>query len=183
MTGPIARVSQRLRMIALILRLGPKAAVEVVYGQIMSFTQPRTELAECGAGTYFDRSCSIRSPENISIGKKVSVGPDNRLWASPKARLTIEDDVLLGPNVTVVTSNYSTADLESPIHAQKWIEADVVLGRRSWIGANVVVLPGVRIGEGVVIAAGAVVTTSIPAFAIAAGVPAKIIKMRGAEKL
>jgi acetyltransferase-like isoleucine patch superfamily enzyme len=100
------------------------------------------------------------------------------LWASPNARLVIGDDVLLGPNVTIVTSNYGLDDRERPISEQTWRESDVVIGRRSWLAANVVVLPGVTIGEGAVIAAGAVVTSSIPAFAIAGGVPAKVIKLR-----
>jgi acetyltransferase-like isoleucine patch superfamily enzyme len=108
----------------------------------------------------------------------VRVGPENRLWASPRARLTIGDEVLLGPNVTIVTSNYSTADRERPIYDQDWIESDVVIGPRSWLGANVVVLPGVTIGEGAVVAAGAVVTSSVPAFAIVGGVPAKVLKYR-----
>ncbi len=171
----------RLRAIALFARFGLKAAVEVVYAQMVAFTEPRSRLARCGSGVYFNRRCSITSPERVRIGNSVKFGPENRLWASPNATLTIEDDALLGPNVTLVTSNHGTADLALPIHAQDWIEADVVLGRNCWLGANVVVLPGVTIGEGAVIAAGAVVTASIPAFAIAAGVPAKVINYRGAR--
>jgi acetyltransferase-like isoleucine patch superfamily enzyme len=174
----MARLSTRLRTLMLFVRFGFKAAAELVYAQIYAFTEPRSRLGACGAGTYFNRRCSLASPENISLGKSVSVGPENRLWASPNARLVIGDDVLLGPNVTIVTSNYGLDDRERPISEQTWRESDVVIGRRSWLAANVVVLPGVTIGEGAVIAAGAVVTSSIPAFAIAGGVPAKVIKLR-----
>jgi len=162
----------------LFARFGVKAAIEVVYAQIYAHTEPRSRLGACGAGTFINRRASFASPENVALGKSVSVGPECRLWASPNARLIIEDDVLLGPNVTIVTSNYGFTDRDRPIHEQVWSESDVVLGRRCWLGANVVILPGVRIGEGAVIAAGAVVTSSIPAFAIAGGVPAKVIKQR-----
>jgi acetyltransferase-like isoleucine patch superfamily enzyme len=179
----MTRLSGRLGTALLLIRFGPKAVLELIYGQVHSSTEPRSRLARVGKGTYFNRRCSFASPENIAIGSSVTVGPENRLWASPRARLTIEDDVLLGPNVTIVTSNYGTQDRQRPIHDQDWIEADVVLGRGCWLGANVVILPGITIGEGAVIAAGAVVTSAIPAFAIAAGVPAKVLKYRGSDNV
>ncbi len=171
----MARILSRLQSFA---RFGLQAAIELVYAQIISYTEPRSRLGACGKGTYFNRRCSFASPENVSIGNFVAIGPENRLWASPRARLIIEDNVLLGPNVTIVTSNYGTADRDRPLYEQPWIESDVVLGRRCWLGANVVILPGVTIGEGAVIAAGAVVTASVPAFAIAGGVPARVLKYR-----
>ena len=174
----MAQPTGRVRTAILFARFGLKAAVELVFVQIQAFTEPRSRLGACGKGTYFNRHCSLASPENVSIGKRVSVGPENRLWASPRARLVIEDDVLLGPNVTIVTSNYGMADRDRPVHDQAWIESDVRIERGAWLGANVVVLPAVTIGEGAVIAAGAVVTHSIPAFAVAGGVPAKILKYR-----
>jgi len=149
-----------------------------MYAQILAFTEPRSRLGTCEAGAYFNRRCSFASPENVHIGARVVVGPENRLWASPKARLTIEAEALLGPGVTIVTSNYSLVDRSKAPLDQEYVESDVVIGKRTWLGANVVVLPGVTIGEGAVIAAGSVVSKSIPAWAIAAGVPAKVIKYR-----
>jgi len=174
----MARLILRLRTMLLIARFGFKAAIELVYAQIYTFTEPRSRLGACGKGVYFHRRCSFASPENVSLGNFVQIGPENRLWASPHARLIVEDDVLLGPNVTIITSNHGITDRERPIHAQDWVESDVVIGRNSWLGANVVILPGVTIGEGAVVAAGAVVTSSVPAFAIVGGVPAKVLKYR-----
>jgi acetyltransferase-like isoleucine patch superfamily enzyme len=168
----------QLKTLRLFARFGVKAAVELIFAQINAFTEPRSRLGAFGKGSWFNRRCSLASPENISIGERVSVGPENRLWASPRARLIVEDDVLLGPNVTIVTSNYGMTDRERPIHDQPWVESDVRIERGAWLGANVVVLPGVTIGEGAVIAAGAVVAHSVPPFAIAGGVPAKVLKER-----
>ncbi len=55
---------------------------------------------------------------------------------------------------------------------------DILIGNDVWIGANVLIMPGVKIGNGVIIGAGAVVIKDIPDYAIAVGIPAKVIKYR-----
>ncbi len=55
---------------------------------------------------------------------------------------------------------------------------DVIVENDVWIGCNVTLLSGVTIGRGAIIAAGAVVNKSIPPYAIAGGVPAKVIKFK-----
>jgi acetyltransferase-like isoleucine patch superfamily enzyme len=59
------------------------------------------------------------------------------------------------------------------------IPAPIVIGRKVWLGAAATVLPGVTIGDGAIVGAGAVVTKDVPANAIVAGVPAKLIRMTG----
>ena len=59
------------------------------------------------------------------------------------------------------------------------IPAPIVIGRKVWLGAAVTVVPGVPIGDGAIVGAGAVVTRDVPANAIVAGVPAKLIRMTG----
>jgi acetyltransferase-like isoleucine patch superfamily enzyme len=58
----------------------------------------------------------------------------------------------------------------------------ILIGADVWIGANAIVLAGVKIGSGALVAAGAVVTRPIPANAVVAGVPAKVIRYRNAEQ-
>ena len=58
------------------------------------------------------------------------------------------------------------------------VEKPVIIGNDVWIGDRVTILPGVRIGDGCIVGAGAVVTHDIPAFAIAAGNPAKVVRYR-----
>lgn len=57
-------------------------------------------------------------------------------------------------------------------------EANVSIGDDVWIGARAIVLPGTTIGDGAIVAAGSVVRSSVPAMAIVAGMPAKIVSTR-----
>ena len=68
--------------------------------------------------------------------------------------------------------------IQSALKVAGYAEHPVVIGNGVWIGDSVIVLPGVRIGDGSVIGAGSVVTKSIPDYAVAAGVPARVIRYR-----
>ena len=65
-----------------------------------------------------------------------------------------------------------------PVTAQAMDEADVIIGNDVWLATRVIVLPGAVIGDGAVIGAGAVVRDEIPAFAIAVGMPARVVGYR-----
>lgn len=77
-----------------------------------------------------------------------------------------------GPNVQLITENHA---LEPELRRYVYGKP-IVIKKKAWLGAGVTVLPGVTIGENAVVAAGAVVSKDVPRNAIAAGVPAKIIK-------
>jgi acetyltransferase-like isoleucine patch superfamily enzyme len=100
----------------------------------------------------------------------------------------------IGGRLVVRSTNHRTNYLNMQDWAQKRvvrsdvmvageIEREVVIGNAVWIGDSVIVLPGVTIGDGAVVGAGSVVTRSIPAFSIAVGNPARVLRNRFSEKI
>ncbi|MBA4721681.1 MAG: acyltransferase [Alcanivorax sp.] len=90
----------------------------------------------------------------------------------------IGDRTLVGYNTMILSSNHRVPPLPEKIFYAGHEKRKVTIGRDVWIGAACIILPGVKIGDGAVIAAGSVVTKDVPAAAVCAGVPAKVIKER-----
>ena len=78
-------------------------------------------------------------------------------------------------NVIINNTSYVVKDIKQNLKPSK---TGIIVGNDVWIGMNVTILPEVKIGNGVTILAGAVVSESIPDYAIAGGVPAKVIQLK-----
>ena len=91
--------------------------------------------------------------------------------------ITIGDGCLIGHNATFTTLNHSL----DPARRADMTPAPIVLGRDVWLGASVTITPGVTIGDGAIVGAGSVVTKDVPANAIVAGVPARLIRYNDAS--
>ena len=133
-----------------------------------------------GAQSAFRPGAYAIETKSISIGDRVVIRPGTMLFGFNGLRpasIIIENDVLIGSGVHIYVSNHKF-DLCNPVIDQGHLEPRRVMLRRGcWIGANSIILPGVEIGENSVIGAGSVVTKSIPSGVVAAGNPAKIIKV------
>lgn len=112
----------------------------------------------------------------ITIGN--GTGINARAYLSGQGGIQIGNEVIFGPDVKIFSENHNYADPTQTIKAQGVSRKGVIIGDNCWIGAGVTILDGVNIGNGCVIAAGSVVSRSIPENAIAAGIPAKVIKNR-----
>ena len=88
---------------------------------------------------------------------------------------------LLAPHCVLVAGNHRFDDLDRPIAQQGDDARGITIGADVWIGAGARVLDGVTLGDGCVIGAGAVVTDSIEPNSVAVGVPARVVRMRGAK--
>ena len=133
--------------------------------------------AELRPGAYAE-ACS-----KISIGNHVVIRPGTFLFADPTpggGGIIIEDKVLIGSGVHLYTNNHQFDNVNFPIFDQGYPPAkeddSIILRRGCWIGANVIILPGVEVGENSVIGAGSVVTKTVPAKAVVAGNPARLVR-------
>ncbi len=139
--------------------------------------------AQIGPGVALAPNVSFRFGERIEVGAGSHLGENCALWAgSQTGRIMIGENALLGPRVYVTASNYAYGP-SGPVMNQPRVEADVTIGANTWLGAGVIVLPGVTIGEGCIVGAGCVVTRSLPAGAVAAGIPARILNMRDGSEI
>lgn len=125
----------------------------------------------CYGGVWID------IPRNITIGDDVDLSKDVTITTA--GGVVIKDRVMIGYGTKILSSNHRIPDnINEPIRFSGHEVKLVSIEEDVWIGANVVILPGVTIKTGAVIAAGAVVTKDVPEYAIMAGIPAKLIKMR-----
>jgi acetyltransferase-like isoleucine patch superfamily enzyme len=118
------------------------------------------------------------------FGGTVTLGPESRLptrciLAAYKGNIIIGKGVGLAPYCVLYPYNHGVAP-DQPIRKQPFeSKGDIIIEDEVWLGVGVTVLDGVKIGKGAVVGAGSVVTKDIPEGAIAFGVPARVIKMRG----
>jgi acetyltransferase-like isoleucine patch superfamily enzyme len=135
----------------------------------------RQRLSEiiCSA---IDESTIIFIPFYTNFGRFIQIGKNvfinHACSFLDLGGITIEDHVLLGPKVNLITENHPL----DPADRKSLICHPVVIKRNAWIGAAATILPGVTIGENAVVAAGAVVSKDVPANTIVGGVPARFIK-------
>lgn len=165
----------------------------------------RNAFKACPSDVYLGKIGHIENPKHISMGHLVSFGDDFYLYAYVKDKstppeitigdnccfgahnhITASDKIIIGNNVvtgkrvTISDNNHGNTDATTlktpPLEREIVSKGPIVISDNVWIGENAIILSGVTIGEGSIIAAGAVVTKDIPAFSIAAGNPARIIK-------
>lgn len=127
-------------------------------------------------GTAIDESTRIFPPIYINIGKFTRIGKNVFINSDcsflDMGGITIEDDVLIGPKVSLLTEHHPL----KPSDRKKLGAKPIHIERNAWIGAGATILPWVTIGENSVVAAGAVVSKDVPANCVVGGIPAKVLK-------
>lgn len=113
---------------------------------------------------------------HVEIGEATVIGPFCVLYGH--GGLSIGRDCLIASHVVCIPENHRFARRQVPIRQQGVERRGVRIGDDVWLATQVVVLDGVTIGQGAVIGAGAVVTRDVPPYAIAVGVPARVVGYR-----
>ena len=157
--------------------------------------------AHFGAGTGVPR-LDMTWPHQVSVGRECVLEDDvffkyAHSWQPGRAiviqdnvfigrgcefnirkRIEVGRDCLIASGCKFIDHDHDTRRGAGPMHGLAGAEAAIVVEADVWLGVNVVVLKGVTLGEGAVVGAGAVVTKSIPAYEIWAGIPARRIGQR-----
>ena len=124
------------------------------------------------------KNCWIESPFNCDYGYNITVGDNfytnTNCCILDCAKITIGNNVWIGPNVGIYTPNHAFDSKERTHGYEKSLPIEI--GDNVWIGGGVTIIGGVKIGQNSIIGAGSVVTKNIPSGVIAAGNPAKIIR-------
>lgn len=156
------------------------------------------QFRSLGADCVFEAGVLVFHPETITLGENVYVGHQTILKGYYRNEMRIGDQawigqqcffhsagglfvgarVGIGPGVKILTSQHEDAGRETPVLMSPLKEAPVVIEEDADVGVGAVVLPGVTVGRGAIVGAGAVVTRDVPAYAVVAGVPARVLRYR-----
>jgi acetyltransferase-like isoleucine patch superfamily enzyme len=131
-------------------------------------------LYGCSIGDNSRVGAFVEIQKNAIIGRNVKVSSHTFICEG----VTIEDDVFVGHNVSFINDKYPRATTENgtPQAEADWSVIKTVVKRGASIGTSSTILCGITIGENAVIGAGSVVTHDVPANAIVAGNPARMMR-------
>jgi acetyltransferase-like isoleucine patch superfamily enzyme len=115
-------------------------------------------VVEIGAKTVMGQECTISAFQHVSIGR----------------------ECVIADRVMLIDFDHGVVEVDRPIRLQGIYKRDVRVGNNVWIGYGACILRGVTIGDNAIIGTSAVVTKDVPANAVVAGVPAKLVRMRKA---
>lgn len=124
-------------------------------------------------------NCMITQPFFSNWGGK-NVHFGNNVYANFNLTLVddgdiyVEDNVMLGPNVTLVTATHPICPTLRK--SQMQYNLPVRICQNAWLGANVIILPGITVGKNAIVGAGSVVTKDVPANTVAAGNPCRVLR-------
>lgn len=145
-----------------------------------------TDGVTVGNQCVLGRNCRIECTgslehlgRGVRIGDRTCFGADCFFGAA--GGITIGSDVIAGQNVRFHSENHRFDDPDLPIRQQGVTHRGITVGNNCWIGAGAVFLDGAALGDGCVVGANAVVTKAFPANSVIAGVPAKVLQMRGSR--
>jgi len=135
-------------------------------------------LGYCGYSVHYSArivsSVKFIGAFDLFVGEDTFIGHDVFV-AGGNCMISIGNACDLAPRVNLVAGSHEI-DMAGAHSAGKGYSRDIIIEDGVWIGASVTVLGGVRIGRKSVIAAGSTVTHDIPPYAIAAGIPCRVIK-------
>ena len=141
---------------------------------------PRARV-EFGRFVWIGDRTKIRCHEGVvEIGDKTVMGQECTISAYQRVR--IGEQCVIADRAMFIDFDHGVVEVERPIRLQGIYKRDVEVGSNVWIGYGACILRGVRVGDNAIVGTNAVVTRDVPANAVVAGAPARVIRMREAPK-
>jgi acetyltransferase-like isoleucine patch superfamily enzyme len=147
--------------------IGPRVALEI----------GRHARVELGRWSWVGHGTKIRCHEGVvSIGAKTVMGQECTI--SAYQHVSIGRECVIADRVMLIDFDHGVVEVDRPVRLQGIYKRDVRVGNNVWIGYGACILRGVTVGDNAIIGTSAVVTRDVPANAVVAGVPARVIRMR-----
>ncbi len=153
------------------LFLGRRLEIQIARGAEVRF----------GRFVWIGDGSKIRCHEGaVEIGAKTVIGQECTISAYRQVR--IGEQCVIADRAMFIDFDHGVVEVERPIRLQGIYMRDVEVGSNVWIGYGACVLRGVRVGDNAIVGTNSVVTKDVPANAVVAGSPARIIRMREAPQ-
>jgi acetyltransferase-like isoleucine patch superfamily enzyme len=168
-----------LRLAWLKLRFGPRLQTDgmAFVGPGVTFEIGRGAVVRLGRWSWIGHGSKIRAHEGeVSIGAKTVLGQECTISAFQ--HVSIGRECIVADRVMLIDFDHGVVETERPVREQGIYKRDVRVGNNVWIGYGACFLRGVTVGDNCVVGTYTVVNRSVPANAVVAGVPVRVLRMR-----
>lgn len=153
----------------------------VFFGSDLELQIGRRGRIELGRFVWLGHGTKIRCHEGVvEIGAKTVLGQECTI--SAYSRVRIGEQCVIADRAMFIDFDHGVVEVERPIRKQGIYTRDVEVGSNVWIGYGACILRGVRLGDNSIVGSNSVVTKDVPANAVVAGIPARIVRMREAPE-
>jgi len=150
-------------------------------GRNLELEVGRKGTIEFGRFVWIGDKTKIRCHEGrVEIGQKTVMGQECTISAYQRVR--IGEQCVIADRAMFIDFDHGVVEVERPIRQQGIYKRDVEVGSNVWIGYGACILRGVRVGDNSIVGTNSVVTKDVPANAVVAGIPARVIRMREAPQ-
>jgi acetyltransferase-like isoleucine patch superfamily enzyme len=151
----------------------------VFFGRHLELQIARKGLIDFGRFVWIGDGTKIRCHEGVvEIGPKTVMGQECTISAFQRVR--IGEQCVIADRAMFIDFDHGVVEVERSIREQGIYKRDVEVGSNVWIGYGACILRGVRVGDNSIVGTNSVVTRDVPANAVVAGIPARVIRMREA---
>jgi acetyltransferase-like isoleucine patch superfamily enzyme len=151
----------------------------VFFGRRLELQIARRGEVRFGRFVWIGDGSKVRCHEGVvEIGAKTVMGQECTISAYQRVR--IGEQCVIADRAMFIDFDHGVVEVERPIRVQGIYKRDVEVGSNVWIGYGACILRGVRVGDNSIVGTNSVVTKDVPANAVVAGIPARVIRMREA---